>query len=189
MLSTFLACALVTKHPLYCHLINDTTISHLALITPRHDYDLILTHLEGGPLDLVRVLVKVHVSQHHHAGQQQRGGVGQVLAGDVGGSAVHRLEYRAVSADVAAGREAKTADKAGTQVREDVTIQVGHHQDVVLTGVLHHVEAHCVQVPLLELDAGVSLSGLSTALQEQTVTHPHNVSFVNRCDLERMKIL
>ena len=145
---------------------------------------LVLTHLEGCSLDLVRVVIKVHVAQHHHAGQQQGGGVGQVLAGDVRGCTVHSLEYRAVSANVAAGSKAEAADEAGAEVGEDVSVEVGHHKDVILTGVLHHVETHGVQVPLLELDAGMGLCRFSAAFQEQTITHPHDVGFMNRCNLK-----
>ena len=144
---------------------NDSTTSpsHSILMTT-HDIILHMTHLEGGCLDLVCVLVQLHVAQHHHARQQKCGGIGQVLAGDIRGRPVHSLENGAISADVAAGSEAETADEAGAEVGEDVTVEVGHDEDVVLAGVLHHVEAYSVQVFFLELDSRMFLGCLSTAL-------------------------
>lgn len=43
------------------------------------------------------MLVETHVTQHHHAAEQQRGGVGQVHAGDVGGGAVNLVGGREIN--------------------------------------------------------------------------------------------
>lgn len=51
--------------------------------------------VEAGALDLLCVAVQAHVPQHHDCTQQQGSGVGQVLTGDVGGSAVD-LEWSGV---------------------------------------------------------------------------------------------
>ena len=37
-------------------------------------------HLEASGLNLSSVVVEIHVTEHHHTGEEQRGGVGQVLA-------------------------------------------------------------------------------------------------------------
>ena len=76
------------------------------------------------------------------------------------------LEYSSVCANVATGGETETTDEAGTEVGEDVSVEVGHHQDVVEAGVLDHVETNCVQISLLELDARMLLSSFTTTLQE-----------------------
>ena len=81
----------------------------------------------------------------------------------------HRLEDGAVEPHVAAGRHPKPSDQPGTQVRQDVSIQVRHHQHVVLGRVLHHVETHSVQVALLELDVGVPLGDHTAAVEEGAV--------------------
>ena len=44
--------------------------------------------VEAGALDAVGMLHQVQVAQHHNGGQQQGGGVGQILAGDVRGGTV-----------------------------------------------------------------------------------------------------
>ncbi len=90
--------------------------------------------------------------QHHDRREEERGGVGLVLAGDVGCGAVDGLEDGAPRAHVAGGGEAEAADEARAQVGDDVAVQVRHHQDVVLGGVLHHVQADSVEILLLEFD-------------------------------------
>ena len=44
--------------------------------------------VEAGALDAVGMLHQVQVAQHHNGGQQQGGGVGQILAGNVRGGTV-----------------------------------------------------------------------------------------------------
>ena len=48
----------------------------------------------------------------------------------------YHLKNGASKPDVTAGCEAETADEAGAKVGQDVAVQVGHHQHVVLTRVL-----------------------------------------------------
>lgn len=45
-------------------------------------------------VDVVSDVIHAKVPQHHHATEQQGGGVGQVLASDVGGCAVNSLHQR-----------------------------------------------------------------------------------------------
>jgi len=63
-------------------------------------------------LHLVRRGVLVQVAQHQDGRLQQRGGVGDVFAGNVGGRAVHRLEDGAIDAEVGAGNQAQAAHQA-----------------------------------------------------------------------------
>ena len=80
-------------------------------------------------------------------------------------------------------RETETPNKPGAQIRNNVTVQVGHYQNIVLRGVLDHVQTDGVEVFLFEFDLRVFLGGLPAALKEQAVGHPHNVGFVNGGDL------
>src|SRR5581483_990957 len=66
--------------------------------------------------------------------QNGGGGVGDPLAGDVGGAAVHRLEHaRVAPADVqvAAGGKSDTTGDGGGHVGDDLIepARVGHHVD------------------------------------------------------------
>src|SRR6267154_209510 len=80
---------------------------------------------------LARVLL-AQVLEHHRAGPDLSDGVRDVLSGDVGGRAVHRLEHRrefALGVDVARGRDADRAGAGGAEIREDVAeeIRPDHH--------------------------------------------------------------
>ena len=65
-------------------------------------------HLQTSVLDPVSERVELHVSQHHHGREEQRGGVGQVQAGDVGGCAVH---LPGGGGGVRGGQETRTDDR------------------------------------------------------------------------------
>lgn len=86
----------------------------------------LLDGLEGGTLDFIGVRVELHVAQHHDRRQQQGSGIGQVLAGNIGGGSVHRLEQGTVQAHVAGGRQAEAAHQTGAHVRQNITVQIGH---------------------------------------------------------------
>ena len=92
--------------------------------------------LEHCRLDHIRLVHHFQVAQHHDPREAERSRVGQVLALDVWRSAVHSLHEReAVGADVAGRSETEAADEAGTQVRDDVTVEVGHDQHIELARV------------------------------------------------------
>ena len=80
------------------------------------------------------------MAEHEHGGLQQRGGVGDVFAGDVGGGAVDGFEDGALDAEVGAGDEAEAADEAGAEIADDVAVEIFKQQRVVLEGV--HDELH-----------------------------------------------
>ncbi len=46
------------------------------------------------------------------------------------------LKDGAVGADIAGGCETQAADKSGTQIRQDIAVQVRHHQHVILARIL-----------------------------------------------------
>src|SRR6266853_1787796 len=103
---------------------------------------------------LARVLVS-EVLEHHRAGPDLSDGIRDVLPGDGGGRAVHRLEYRrefALGGDVARGRDADRSGAGGAEVREDVAeeIRPAHHVEPVR--VLDEVGGEDVDVVLVGLD-------------------------------------
>ena len=74
--------------------------------------------VDDGRIARTGLLPQPHVAQHHHATQQQRGGVGLVLARDVGRGAMHRLKHGGGLADVAAGCQAQAANEACTHTAD-----------------------------------------------------------------------
>lgn len=141
--------------------------------------------IEDGRLDAGGVLVQAHVSEHHDGAEEEGGGVGEALAGNVRGGAVDGLEDGALIADVARGGEAETADEAGAHVGENVAVEVGHDEDLVVVGggVGDHLEARVVEELGVELDAGEVLGHLLGDLEEQTVRQLHDGGFVDDADL------
>lgn len=141
--------------------------------------------VEGGLLDPVGVLVQVHVPQHHQGAEEQGGGVGQGLAGNVGGRAVDGLEDGALVADVAGRGKAETADQAGAHVGQDVAVQVGHDQDLVIVRdrVGDHLEAGVVEQLGVKLDVGEVLGDLASHVEEEAVGHLHDGGLVHDADL------
>ena len=73
-------------------------------------------HLEAGSLNLVRMLMQVHVSKHHHAGEEKGGGIGKILASNVWCGAMDSFKYGSVCTDIATGGESKTTDETSTQI-------------------------------------------------------------------------
>lgn len=141
--------------------------------------------IKDGGLDAGGVLGETHVSQHHDGAEEEGGGVGQALAGNVGGGTVDGLEDGALVTDVARGGEAQTADETGAHVGENVTVQVGHDKDLVVVGggVGDHLEAAVVEELGVELDAGEVLGDLLGDLEEETVGKLHDGGLVDDADL------
>lgn len=146
---------------------------------------------ESSLLDSVGVLGETHVSQHHHGAEQQGGGVGLALASNIGGGTVDGLEDGALVTNVARGGETQTTDQTSAHVGENVTVQVGHDQDLVVVGdgVGDHLQAGVVEQLGLELDTGEVLGDLLADLEEQTVGHLHNGSLVDNADLVAANLL
>lgn len=141
--------------------------------------------VKDGLFNLVGVVVEAHVAQHHDGAEQQGGGVGEALAGNVGGGTVDGLEDGALVTDVAGGGQAETADETGAHVGQNVTVQVGHDEDLVVVGVGvgDHLQAGVVEQLGVELDVGEVLGNLLGGLEEETVGHLHDGGLVNDADL------
>ena len=103
--------------------------------------------LEDGLLDVAGLLGEAHVSQHHDGAEKKRGGVGELLASNVGRGTVDSLEDGAVVTDVAGRSKTETTNETGAHVGENVSIQVGHDKNLVVVGdrVGNHLQAGVVQ--------------------------------------------
>lgn len=88
--------------------------------------------VEGSLLDAVSVVVETHVLQHHDTAEKHSSGVGETLASNIGGGAVDGLEDRALVTNVTGGGETETTDQTGAHVGQNVTVQVGHDEDLVV---------------------------------------------------------
>ena len=95
------------------------------------------------------------------------------------------LEDGALVTNVARGRETKTTDQAGAHVGQDVTVQVGHDQNLVVVGqrVGDHLQAGVVEQLSIELDVREVLGNVVGDLQEQTVGHLHDGGLVDNANL------
>lgn len=87
----------------------------------------LLDDAEACGLDFVGVCIQFQVSQHHDGRQQQCGGIGQIFASNIGRGAMHRFEECTIQAHIAWWRQAQAAHQTGAHVRQNVTVQVGHH--------------------------------------------------------------
>ena len=121
--------------------------------------------------------------------REHRGGrVGHLLAGDVGGGAVHRLEHAregAVRVDVAGCREADAAADRRGEIGEDVAEQVVGDDDVEPAGVRHHEDRRGVHVQVVDGDVRVfGRDPVDGALPERAGVDQH-VGLVHEGELLR----
>lgn len=150
--------------------------------------------VEDGLLDAASLRVQTHVLKHHDTGEQQSSGVGKTLASNIGSGTVDGLEDGALVTDVTGGSETQTTDQTGAHVRQNVTVQVGHNQDLVIVGggVGNDLQASIVQELSVELDVGEVLGDLAGNVQEETIGHLHDGGLVHDTDLllvDRLRIL
>ena len=90
------------------------------------------------------------------------------------------LEDGAVGADVGPGRQAEAADHPRPQVADDVAVEVGAAEQVVLLRPQHQLHAHVVDDAVLEVDVGVALGDLAADGQEEPVGVLHDVGLVHQ---------
>ena len=140
---------------------------------------------EDGLLNLSGVLGQAHMSQHHNTAEKQRSWVGKGLASDIRGRTMDSLENGALVANVARRRQTKTADQSSAHIGQNITVQVGHDQDLVVVwdGVSGHLQAGVVEQFSVELDIGEVLSDFTGSVEEETVGHLHNGSLVDNANL------
>jgi hypothetical protein len=140
---------------------------------------------ESGLLNAIGVLVEAHVSQHHHRAEEKSSGVGKTLASDIRGGTVNGLEDGALITDVAGGGKTKTTNETGAHVGENITVEVGHDEDLVVVGngVGGHLEAGVVEKLSIKLNVRELLGDLLGGLKEETVGHLHDGGLVDDADL------
>lgn len=125
-------------------------------------------------------LLEVHELQHDTDTAHGGDGVGLVLAEDVRSAAVDGLADGEALADVGAGDEAQGADQAGALVGQDVAVQVGGDDDVVVLRPLDELEGHGVDDLLLDGDGGAGGGqGLPRGGAEEAVRLRQNVGLVH----------
>ena len=125
------------------------------------------------------------MSQHHDGREEERSGVSELLAGNIGGRSVDSLEDGALVTNVSGRSKTKTADQTSAHIRENVSVQVGHDEDLVVVGerVGDHLQAGVVEELGIELDVRVLLGELTGGAQEKTIGHLHDGGLVNSADL------
>jgi hypothetical protein len=141
--------------------------------------------IKSSLLDSVRVIVQAHVSQHHHGAEKQSSGVGLALTSDIRSRTVDSLENGALVTNVAGGGKTETTNQTSAHVGQNVTVQVGHDQDLVVVGqrVGNHLQAGVVEQLSIELDVGEVLGNILGDVQEETIRHLHDGGLVDDADL------
>lgn len=131
------------------------------------------------------MLVQAHVSQHHDGAEKESSWVGKSLASDIWCGTVDSLEDRALVTNVTRRSETKTANKTSTHIGENVTVKVGHNQDLIVVWrwVGNDLQAGIVEELGIEFDLGEVLGYSQSSVQEETITHLHDGSLMNGPDL------
>lgn len=134
--------------------------------------------------DSVRMVVKTKMSQHHASGKNESSWVGLILALDIKTNVTaSRLENGDVTTHVAAWYDARAADKTGTNVGEDTTVQVGHDHDVELLRLGYTLHGGVVDNHVVCLNGRVFLADLADRVAEETISQFHDVGLVDASDL------
>lgn len=141
--------------------------------------------VESSLLDAGSVLVKTHMLQHHNRTQQESSGVSKTLAGDIRSGTVDSLEDGALISNVSGGGKTKTTDETSAHIGENVTVKVGHDQDLVVVWgrVGDHLQAGVVKQLGVEFDVGELLGNVAGSVQEETVGHLHDCGLVHNTNL------
>ena len=117
--------------------------------------------VEGGVLDGGGDADLAELVEEQDKGEEDGGGVGEVLAGDVGGRAVGGVEEgdshqaRGVEAQVGAGADAERAGQAAGHVGEEVAVFVQDEHELVAFGEHDDLGEHGVE----QLDRSGALRG------------------------------
>jgi len=104
---------------------------------------------------------------------------------------VHGFKDTTLVADVAGWGQAQTADQTGAHVGQNVAVQVGHDEDLVVVRerVGHHLQAGVVEELGVEFNVWVLFAQLAGGVQEQTVRHLHDGCLVHGANLLAADVL
>jgi len=139
--------------------------------------------VEASLLNSVGVTVELQMSEHHNTGEEESGRVSLVLASDIWGSTMNGFkDGQVVGTNVSGWSDSETANKAGAEIRKNVSVEVWHDEYIELGWVLDHVEADGIEVHFPIVDLWVLLGGLPNAVDEKSIAHSHNVGLVHSGD-------
>ncbi len=82
-------------------------------------------------------------------------------------------------AKVGAGCHPQPPHQPGTQIGDDVTVEVGQHQDIKLVRTLYKLGAQVVYDPVFKLYVCIGTGDVSGDLEEETVSKFQNIGFVD----------
>ena len=137
---------------------------------------------DGGAQPVAQV-VQTGMVEHQSDSEQQGRRIGDATAGDVGCRSVHGFEDGGVGADVGTRCEAQPADQAGDKVGEDVTEQVGGHDDVELPRVEHELHGAGVHDAVVHHHAALVFGcHLAADVEENACQRLEDVGFVDQGD-------
>src|SRR5262249_20426235 len=122
------------------------------------------------------------MTEHQRCRENHSDRVGNVLTGNVRGSSVHRFKNRVAPSEVGARNDTETADEAGTEIRDDVTIKIFQQQDVELTRLQDELHTRIVDNHLAVLDTRMASGHALGAREKQSVRELHDVCLVDRRD-------
>lgn len=147
--------------------------------------------IEDSLLDADSVVLKTHVSQHHDGGEEESSWVGKSLASDIWGRSVDSLEDRALITNVGGWGKTETTNETSAHVRENVSVQVWHDEDLVViwSWVGDNLQAGVVDKLSVELGGWEVLGDALGGGKEKSIGHLHDGGLVDGADLGAADVL
>src|SRR5690348_4092029 len=106
-----------------------------------------------GALEVAGRLGVAELLEHQRAGEHRRHRIRDALARERRSRAMHRLEQAGpTGVQVGARGEPETADQTGTEVRQDIAIEVVGDNDLKPLGLAHHLHGEGIDVPVFRFD-------------------------------------
>ena len=116
-----------------------------------------------------------NVDQHLNSTQEQARWVGQVLSGSSRCRTVDRFEHGTSVTNVSATCQPDRSSNLSCNVGQDITIQVGHHNDVKYLGGVSQLGSTDIDNPVLVLNVRVLGTDLIENLMKQTIGQLHDI--------------
>ena len=95
------------------------------------------------------------------------------------------LEDGALVTNVTGGGQTKTTNETSAQIRQDISVQVGHDENLIVVwgGICDHLQAGVVEQLSVKLNVGELLGQLAGGAEEETIRHLHDGGLVHSADL------
>lgn len=130
------------------------------------------------------MVVKPHVTQQHTAAQNQRCGVGLILAPDVKSDVTAAwFEYCYFATHIAAWHKPRPTDQTGADVGQDTAVQVRHDHNIKLLWPADTLHAGIVDNHVVGLDRRVLLPDLLDRVAKESIRKLHDIGLVHASDL------